>query len=178
MKPTKAGEKNSSSKDDSINLKLGDKTHHKNPNSLAMEWEMLEYMRRIQPQKRDTFEAKIMAGCVLENHSANQKILWEILRAISLNTYLPWYALGDFNDLLHEYEHKGGTENNDRGACEDFQTFIFDCRLMDLGYFGWPFTWRRGNLMEQFDRGLDNAPSHVQVRPLSPVPSVLVFDAD
>ncbi|RYR67697.1 hypothetical protein Ahy_A03g014089 [Arachis hypogaea] len=60
---------------------------------------------------------------------------------------MPWCALGDFNPLLYEYERRKGTRNNDRGACEE---------LMDLGYSGWPFTWRRGNLMERLDRGLGN----------------------
>ncbi|QHO57307.1 uncharacterized protein DS421_3g81160 [Arachis hypogaea] len=76
MKPSKkTGEKSISSKGNSINSKIGDKTYHKDPNSSALEWEMLEYMRRIQPQKRDAFEAKIMAGCVLENHVINNIIL-------------------------------------------------------------------------------------------------------
>ncbi|RYR20521.1 hypothetical protein Ahy_B03g065693 [Arachis hypogaea] len=98
----------------------------------------------------------LLTACHGSPQRANQKILWRSLRAISLNTYLPWCALGDFNALLHEYERRGGTENNDRGACEEFQTCISDCGLMDLGYSGWPFTWRRGNLMERIDRGLGN----------------------
>ncbi|RYR72292.1 hypothetical protein Ahy_A02g006492 [Arachis hypogaea] len=30
------------------------------------------------------------------------------------------------------------------------------CLLVDLGYLGWPYTWRRGNLVERLDRGLSN----------------------
>ncbi|XP_020230860.1 uncharacterized protein LOC109811508 [Cajanus cajan] len=35
-----------------------------------------------------------------------------------------------------------------------FRSFINQCNLMDMGYNGVTFTWRRGNLFEQLDRAL------------------------
>ncbi|RYR10118.1 hypothetical protein Ahy_B05g078586 [Arachis hypogaea] len=52
---------------------------------------------------------------------------------------------GDFNATLHDYERRGGSTNVVHSACPDFQSCISDCRLIDLSFVGWPFTWRRGN---------------------------------
>ncbi|KAM1065468.1 hypothetical protein ACFX2B_020774 [Malus domestica] len=49
--------------------------------------------------------------------------------------------LGDFNDILCNEENEGG---NYRPAVSlrDFRDFVARDELMDLGYEGYPFTWR------------------------------------
>lgn len=37
-----------------------------------------------------------------------------------------------------------------------FQDVIEECHLHDMRYVGDPFTWRRGRIQEQLDRGLVN----------------------
>ncbi|KAL4293818.1 hypothetical protein AHAS_Ahas18G0166100 [Arachis hypogaea] len=70
-----------------------------------------------------------------------------------------WMSLsttGDFNAILHDHERRGGSVSNNPGAYLEFQSCVADCRLLDLGFMGWPFTWKRGNLVERLDRGLSN----------------------
>ncbi|XP_072084715.1 uncharacterized protein [Arachis hypogaea] len=89
-------------------------------------------------------------------HRVNRRILWSNLRSLAGNITIPWCLLGDFNATLHDYEQRGGSTNIVHSACPDFQRCISDCGLIDLGFVGWPFTWRRGNIVERLDRGLNN----------------------
>lgn len=52
----------------------------------------------------------------------------------------PWLCLGDFNEVLTGDEQIGG---NDREGWQmaAFQDAVSDCRLVDLGYHGLPYTW-------------------------------------
>ncbi|KAL1330769.1 uncharacterized protein LOC107627531 [Arachis ipaensis] len=86
----------------------------------------------------------------------NRRSLWIFLRSLVANINLSWCILGDFNALLHDYERQGGTRSANSGAFSDFQSCVSDCGLVDLGYMGWLFTWRRGDLVERLDRGLCN----------------------
>ncbi|RYR51281.1 hypothetical protein Ahy_A06g026306 [Arachis hypogaea] len=74
----------------------------------------------------------------------------------------PWCAIRDFNALLHDYERRGSMARNNTGACADFQACASDCGLVDLGFVGWSFTWRRGNLVERLDRTLSNMDWHIR----------------
>lgn len=44
-----------------------------------------------------------------------------------------------------------------RRSCLKFEHCINDCQLIDLGYHGPDFTWRRGDLRERYDLVLGNA---------------------
>ena len=33
---------------------------------------------------------------------------------------------------------------------------MMDCCLVDAGFSGWPFTWKRGNFIERLDKGMVN----------------------
>lgn len=43
-------------------------------------------------------------------------------------------------------------------SMQDFRTFVSDTGLLDLGFVGYPFTWRNqradGGIQERLDRGL------------------------
>ncbi|XP_016168352.1 uncharacterized protein LOC107610882 [Arachis ipaensis] len=56
----------------------------------------------------------------------------------------------------HEKSKKGGALSNNHCACKEFQECVAACGLIDLGFAGWPYTWKRGNLAERLDRGLSN----------------------
>ena len=67
-------------------------------------------------------------------------------------------CIGDFNEILYAYEKQGWLDRPKRqmlGFCDalDF------CRLKDLGYNGYPFTWcnrslGNQNVWIQLDRGV------------------------
>ncbi|RYR75634.1 hypothetical protein Ahy_A01g000206 [Arachis hypogaea] len=87
---------------------------------------------------------------------AHRRELWRILRELNYHNKLSWCLAGDFNALLHDFERQGGSATHYNGACVNFQECVSDCGLLDLGYSGYPFTWKRGNLVERLDRGLSN----------------------
>ncbi|WJX18123.1 hypothetical protein P8452_07957 [Trifolium repens] len=63
---------------------------------------------------------------------------------------------GDFNQVLFDHEKQGGGSVNSNGRSA-FQECIDTCQLLDLGFQGQPFTWRRGPVKERLDRVLGNA---------------------
>ncbi|KAH6820758.1 hypothetical protein C2S53_017511 [Perilla frutescens var. hirtella] len=65
---------------------------------------------------------------------------------------------GDFNEI-HYYHEKSGGIGHDYGKIEDFRKAVHECRLEDLGFKGFKFTWsncREGekNMQECLDRFL------------------------
>jgi hypothetical protein len=68
---------------------------------------------------------------------------------------MPWLALGDFNEILFNYEKEGGRPRTQQ-AMQLFHDALKDCDLEDMGYVGDLFTWRRGNMRERLDRGMVN----------------------
>ncbi|KAG5544818.1 hypothetical protein RHGRI_017313 [Rhododendron griersonianum] len=56
---------------------------------------------------------------------------------------------GDFNDILDPGEKRGGVLR-DRWSFVRFQSFIEECGLADLGFRGYPFTWRNNRRGEDF----------------------------
>ncbi|XP_025608011.1 uncharacterized protein [Arachis hypogaea] len=85
-----------------------------------------------------------------------RRALWNSLESYANTVNLPWCLLGDFNAMLHNHEKRGGGINSSQGACKEFQECTSNCGLIDLGYSGWPFTWKREELTERLDRGLSN----------------------
>ena len=75
---------------------------------------------------------------------------------------LPWFLLGDFNDMLSNDEKMGGLPVN-RYRITVFRNYMDRCGLMDFGFHGPRFTWTtkspiwQNNIMERLDRGLGNA---------------------
>lgn len=67
---------------------------------------------------------------------------WNLLRQLAGQLDLPWVVLGNFNDILHESEKRGGARQPCR-LIDGFQQAIQDCHLRDLGYKGNLFTWDR-----------------------------------
>ncbi|RYR16350.1 hypothetical protein Ahy_B04g073348 [Arachis hypogaea] len=85
-----------------------------------------------------------------------RRTLWATIKAYASSVNLPWCLLGDFNAMLHDHEKRGGARYNHQSACKEFQECVSTSGLIDLGYSGWPFTWKRGTLAERLDRGFSN----------------------
>lgn len=69
---------------------------------------------------------------------------------------LPWLAIGDFNEILYHYEKEGGRVRTQR-QLQQFHDAIDDCALVGMDFTGDMFTWQRGKIQEQLDRGVVNA---------------------
>ncbi|XP_057730222.1 uncharacterized protein LOC130945532 [Arachis stenosperma] len=108
---------------------------------------------------------------------ASRRALWNKIRDLSSNINQPWCLIGDFDAILNDFKRKGSARSNPRGACSEFQTCISDCALFDLGYCGWTFTWKRGNLVERLDRALCNLKWH-NTFPESKVKQLPSFKSD
>ncbi|KAK8615028.1 hypothetical protein V6N13_068814 [Hibiscus sabdariffa] len=67
-----------------------------------------------------------------------RKSLWPHLHNLATSITHPWFLMGDFNSTLDASERKGGASST-RPSC-DFQNFLFDCGLRDLGFQGPGFT--------------------------------------
>jgi hypothetical protein len=65
---------------------------------------------------------------------------WEVLRYLRAQDNLPWLCAGDFNEILHQDEQRGADPRNE-SQMANFRDCLTDCRLADLGFSGYPFTW-------------------------------------
>lgn len=87
-----------------------------------------------------------------------RKSQWEELLRYRQHSTGDWVLWGDFNDLLWEDEKQGGW-NREIWTLKAFRQFTTDLGAVDIGYYGYPFTWvnRRfgiGLIQERLDRVL------------------------
>jgi hypothetical protein len=83
--------------------------------------------------------------------------LWNLLRALSIRSNLPWVCIGDFNDLL-QLEDKKGDNPHLLSLLQGFRNIVEDCNLIDISLMGYPFTWERGRgTPAQVQKRLDRA---------------------
>lgn len=52
---------------------------------------------------------------------------------------LIWLCFGDFNEILHPNEKRGGNDRN-LNLINNFIEVLRECNLKDIGYKGYPFT--------------------------------------
>ncbi|GMJ03289.1 hypothetical protein HRI_003998100 [Hibiscus trionum] len=79
--------------------------------------------------------------------------VWAQLQALEPLDLSPWVLGGDFNVIGNPSERSGGSQARS-GVCTRFTDFLFDTGLLDMGFHGPMFTWRRGNLAQRLDRCL------------------------
>ncbi|KAH9695348.1 putative reverse transcriptase/RNA-dependent DNA polymerase [Citrus sinensis] len=72
--------------------------------------------------------------------SDQKKHTWSLLRRLAGMSSLPWLCFGDFNEIFNLNEKVGGKERNP-SRVHEFRQAVRDCRLLDLGLKGYPFTW-------------------------------------
>lgn len=85
---------------------------------------------------------------------------WSTLKNLHREEDTPWLVCRDFNEILFDFEKKGGLPREEK-RMELFREALDFCQLADVGYSGRWFTWERGNLpetniQERLDRGVAN----------------------
>ncbi|GAA0183199.1 hypothetical protein LIER_30659 [Lithospermum erythrorhizon] len=66
---------------------------------------------------------------------------WELLKFINNNSDLPTIFLGDFNEVLDVLEQSSTRRQRPSCQVKSLKNVVEDCKLMDIGFFGYPFTW-------------------------------------
>ena len=68
-------------------------------------------------------------------------------------------VLGDFNDIVDDEEKERGSYRS-MASTRNFREFLADNELLDLGFEGYPVTWRNkrenGSIQQRLDRGVAN----------------------
>lgn len=74
-------------------------------------------------------------------YDSERRAQWDYFKHYKTCLGNDWVIWGDMNDILCPDEKKGGLA---RPPCSvrGFQKFVDDCGLVDLGFSGYPFTWR------------------------------------
>ncbi|XP_028789589.1 uncharacterized protein LOC114745600 [Neltuma alba] len=85
---------------------------------------------------------------------------WGRLKNLNPGNAVPWLCCGDFNDLLFDFE-KEGENTRDLNSLTEFQNFMTQCDMEDLGAKGLAFTWsnkrlNEANVKERLDRAVCN----------------------
>ena len=80
---------------------------------------------------------------------------WQRLRDLHAVVDLPWLVMGDLNEILYLFEKEVGNPRLIH-FMENFRQALDDCGLVDCGYIGERFTWRRGGIRERLDIFLAN----------------------
>ena len=83
--------------------------------------------------------------------------LWQYMMHFRSSVNIPWFLVGDFNQILIPSKAKGCTISTSRAA--SFAHAIDVCDLMDIGLVGNSFTWVRResgctSMMKRLDRAL------------------------
>ncbi|XP_020177948.1 uncharacterized protein [Aegilops tauschii subsp. strangulata] len=87
---------------------------------------------------------------------------WKLLRTLHLQEKMPWVCMGDFNEILYNFEKQGGVPRT-QAYMDHFHSALNFCNLNDLGFEGDIFTWRNNNyridgyIRERLDRVVANA---------------------
>ena len=106
----------------------------------------------------EVYDAWCFTGFYGELETANRENSWSLLRALHQWFSLPWVCLGDFNEILFVEEKQGWLDRPER-QMQGFRDALDDCRLKDVGFNDFPFSWcnhRLGdqNVWVQLDRGV------------------------
>ncbi|XP_009599028.1 uncharacterized protein [Nicotiana tomentosiformis] len=99
---------------------------------------------------------------VYVNYKAHiRESLWDDILSFSDDMTSPWMVAGDFNSIVEPEEKKGSRIYS---MCKSlpFINCIVGSGLMDLGYYGNPFTWCNGwapskRIWARLDRALVNS---------------------
>ncbi|VFQ92152.1 unnamed protein product [Cuscuta campestris] len=87
---------------------------------------------------------------------------WNLLLLLKDKSPLPWFVIGDFNDICKSSEKRGGAPHPP-ALIAAFTSTLEACDLFDLGMMGYPFTWDRCHgkptwVEKRLDRAVRRAP--------------------
>ncbi|KAL4360801.1 hypothetical protein GQ457_04G012650 [Hibiscus cannabinus] len=85
-----------------------------------------------------------------------RRSLWDQLKSLVPDNNTPWVIGGDLNVISSSVERQGGSPYR-LNVCRDFGDFLLDTGLLDMGFQGPRFTWKRGMLSQRLDRCLCNS---------------------
>ncbi|KAK6142941.1 hypothetical protein DH2020_023289 [Rehmannia glutinosa] len=71
-----------------------------------------------------------------------------LLKELAPQSPLSWLCVGDFNEILFNFEKIGGRVR-DENKIQNFHSAIQEANLEDLGYTGFSFTWTNGKSGEE-----------------------------
>ena len=93
---------------------------------------------------------------------------WRLMRHLKNRSILPWLCIGNYNEILHSGE-KNGRHPRPLPLMVAFQNTLLACRLIDLGYNGYMYTWWNGREGEAFvEERLDRACASLEWSELYP----------
>jgi hypothetical protein len=81
-----------------------------------------------------------LTGFYGEPRKELRKNSWFLMHFLRGQLDTPWLCVGDFNEVLSGDEYFGA-HSRERWQVDAFQQTVEDCRLMDLGFQGLPYTW-------------------------------------
>ena len=97
---------------------------------------------------------------------------WRLMRHLKNRSILPWLCIGNYNEILHSGE-KNGRHPRPLPLMVAFQNTLLACRLIDLGYNGYMYTWQNGREGEAFvEERLDRACAFPECSELYPTAKV------
>lgn len=83
----------------------------------------------------------LIASVIYNSNSIhNQRLLWMELSGMSSLNF-PWIIMGDFNAMVSQDEHRGGSHYNYNRKALLFTDFITSNNLLDVNFVGSPYTW-------------------------------------
>ncbi|XP_012083819.1 uncharacterized protein LOC105643331 [Jatropha curcas] len=88
-------------------------------------------------------------------HSQKRNSIWNELEQLMTFINNRWLLIGDFNAIRSREERFGGSQRRS-GIDKKFSQWFLQSNLVDMGYRGARFTWKRGMLLERLDRALCN----------------------
>jgi endonuclease/exonuclease/phosphatase family metal-dependent hydrolase len=75
-----------------------------------------------------------------EPRAQDRRNMWDLLRWLKSNSQEPWLMLGDFNEVLWDFEHFSARHRPERQMV-DFREILSHCDLHDLGFSRFPWTY-------------------------------------
>lgn len=117
-----------------------------------------KYHIDVEIIERDGFRWRL-TGIYGEPAANKKENTWRLLRNLNAQMERPWLCLGDFNEILHNHEKRGGQPRN-QIHLDRFKETLEYCGLRDLGYEGDKYTWRNHNhtaanyVKERLDRAV------------------------
>jgi len=96
-----------------------------------------------------------------EPRAEDRHLTWELLKRIRLRSEKPWIIMGDFNELMWQFEHFSEMRRNER-CMEAFRDVLDVCDMHDLGFSGTSWTYDnkqagRRKVRVQLDRAVANS---------------------
>jgi len=93
-----------------------------------------------------------------EPRVADRHLTWEFMKRIKYRSDMPWVTVGDFNEVMWQFEHFSNSRRGER-QMEAFRDMLQFCELHDIGFKGLPWTYDNGlsgrrNVKVRLDRAV------------------------